>query len=281
MARASLVDEIAAVRVLCWELGLGEVTPLVLKAAHHTSLRVQPLMIVARVQSAEALDMARQSAIRELAVTRFLASQGAPALAPLENKLAGPYVTASSIITLWPYVEQEETADEADAPLAATALVWVHKCMLNYDGELPPYTQTLDRCWNVLAHGPASIALAHDDRELLKAHYLRLRGEVEATASDWLPLHGDVHLGNLLLGRQGPVWTDFEDACLGPREIDIAGLPSTVWPCFADADQTLIRRYADLKSVCVATWCSADIARSTEVREAAEYHLQRVRGLAF
>ena len=92
--------------------------------------------------------------------------------------------------------------------------------------------------------------------------------------------HGDAHPGNLLLTRSGLVWTDFEDACLGPREHDIACLPPAAWPYFRAVDQALVRRCADLKSVCVAVWCGADASRSAEVREAAEYQLHRVRGLA-
>jgi hypothetical protein len=74
---------------------------------------------------------------------------------------------------------------------------------------------------------------------------------------------------------------DFEDVCRGPREYDIAGLPFSAWSHFSDVDQTLASRFADLKSVCVAVWCGANISRSAEVREAAEYHLHRVRELAF
>ena len=50
------------------------------------------------------------------------------------------------------------------------------------------------------------------------------------------------------------------------------------WSRFEDADQALVARCADLKSVCVAIWCWADASRNAEVREAAEYHLERVRG---
>lgn len=154
----------------------------------------------------------------------------------------------------------------------------VHRELADYRGALPPYTQALDRCRDVLAAG--IIALNGDDHALLAAQYRRLRGEVEALADNAAPLHGDVHLGNLLLGSQGPLWTDFEDACLGPRELDIAGLPPTVWRDFADADQALVGRCADLRSVCVAIWCWADVSRSPEVRDAAGYHLDRVRHFA-
>jgi hypothetical protein len=279
MARSNVLDEIAIVSSICRELGLGEVTPVILNAAHHTTLLISPLMVVARVQSAEPIDTAWQRAAREIAVTRHLAGRSAPALVPLGD-LAGPHVTASSVVTFWPYVEHARTADEGDAALAAATLVSLHRALLDYDGRLPPYTQALDRCWTVLADHGASAALTNDDRYLLKTQYRRLRHEVEAAGGSWVPLHGDAHPGNLLLGGRGPLWVDFEDVCLGPREYDIAGLPPDAWPSFGDTDSALVRTYADLKSVCVAVWCSADISRSAEVREAAEYHLHRVRDLA-
>lgn len=127
---------------------------------------------------------------------------------------------------------------------------------------------------------PASIALTGDDSNVLKTQYRRLRHEVEAAGGSWNPLHGDVHLGNLVLDERGPIWVDFEDACLGPREYDICGLPSNAWPLFGEADQTLVRICSDPKSVCAAAWCSADISRSAEVREAANYHLRRSREMA-
>jgi Ser/Thr protein kinase RdoA (MazF antagonist) len=37
-------------------------------------------------------------------------------------------------------------------------------------------------------------------------------------------LHGDAHLGNCLPSATGPLWHDFECACRGPREYDLAGL---------------------------------------------------------
>jgi hypothetical protein len=281
MSRASLHDEIALVSTLCSDLGFIGITPAVLKAAHHTTLLLSPLPIVARVQSAEPIPVARERAVREVAVSRHLADRGAPVVAPLPGS-AGPHVVASSVVTLWPYVQYEGTAAESDAPLAAKTLAAVHDALRDYGGKLPPYTRALDRCRAVLDDNFAATALDRDDRNLLQAHYRRLRGKVEETASDaWVPLHGDVHLGNLLLCRDRSLWTDFEDACRGPREYDIAGLPPAAWPHFSAADLERVGLYADLKSVCVAVWCWSDISRSAEIREAAEYHLQRVRQLSF
>lgn len=281
MSRPSLQDEIAVVSTLCSDLGLGEATPTILKAAHHTTLLISPLSMVARVQSAEPIGAARERATREVAVSRYLADRTAHVVAPMVE-LAGPHVIASSVVTLWPYVKSDRTANETDVPLAAKMLASVHEAFLDYDDELPPYTQALDRCWTVLDDNFASAALSKDDRHLLKTQYCRLRSKVEETMiNSWVPLHGDAHLGNLLLCKDRSLWTDFEDACRGPCEYDIAGLPLAAWSHFSDADPERIRLYADLKSVCVAVWCWSSVSRSAEVREAAEYHLHRVKQLSF
>ncbi len=277
MARVSLAEEIAAVRAICRALGLGDVAPALLKAAHHTTLMVSPLALVARVQSAEPIERASLRAVREIAVARHLAARGTPIVAPLAARLAGPHVVGSQVVTFWPYLTHARTADESDTPLAAATLGAVHDGLRSYAAALPPYTETLDRCWRVLVEDRACAALPGNDRDLLKAHYRRLRRQVEARAGAWTALHGDAHLGNLLVGGCGPVWIDFEDACVGPREKDIAGLPSEAWPRFEDADAALVALFADLQSVCVAIWCWADVTRSQEVREAAAYHLDRVR----
>jgi Ser/Thr protein kinase RdoA (MazF antagonist) len=279
MARSTLDDEMTVVSAICRGLGLGEVTLATLKAAHHTTFLVSPLSIVARVQSSEPIDAARKTAIREVAVARHLAGKSAPALAPLED-IAGPHMVAACVVTLWPYVRHGRAAEEKDAAVAATTLDCVHRALLDYSGNLPTYTGALDHCWSVLTDDDACSGLGRQDRELLKAQYRRLRSEADGTASRWIPLHGDPHLGNLLVGEHGPVWLDFEDACLGPREYDIACLPVATWTQFGDTDQALIRNFANLRSICIAAWCWADLARSGGVREAAQDYLDRVREFA-
>ncbi len=280
MARSTLDEEISVVSAMCRNLGLGEVTLTPLNAAHHTTFLVSPLRIVARVQSSEPIEAARITAIREVAVARHLARRDAPALAPLDD-IAGPHVVASCVVTFWPYVDHGRTAEEEDAAVAAIALDSIHRALLDYSGDLPAYTGALDHCWSVLADNEACPGLGREDRDLLEAQYCRLRNEVDETASHWVPLHGDPHLGNLLFGQHGPLWLDFEDACLGPREYDIACLPVATWSHFGDANQALIRKYADLRSICIAVWCWDDLDRSHGAREAAQCHLNRVREFAF
>lgn len=279
MLRSTLEKELTTVCTICESLGLGEVTLAVLKAAHHTTVLVSPPGIVARVQSSEPLEDARNTASREIAIARHLAAGNAPALAPL-NDMPGPHVLGSCVVTLWPWVIHARAAEERDAAVAASTLDRVHHVLHDYGGDLPSYNGALEHCWSLLADKSACSTLPAQDRQLLEAQYRRLREQTDATASPWRPLHGDPHLGNLLLGESGALWLDFEDACRGPREYDIACLPASAWSHFADADQALIRAFADLRSICIAVWCWDDPGRSDGAREAAQSNLARVREFA-
>jgi aminoglycoside phosphotransferase (APT) family kinase protein len=56
---------------------------------------------------------------------------------------------------------------------------------------------------------------------------IRTRGE----AAEAL-VHGDLHPGNVLVGRSGPVVIDWENACAGPRDADVA----STWILLSIAD---------------------------------------------
>jgi aminoglycoside/choline kinase family phosphotransferase len=87
----------------------------------------------------------------------------------------------------------------------------VHRHLESFDGDLP-----------VLV-GPLSdieAALRISDDPVL--HRAAERLVPEALGWPRRPLHGDAHTGNLLSSRDGYLWLDFEDACLGPLEWDFA-----------------------------------------------------------
>jgi Ser/Thr protein kinase RdoA (MazF antagonist) len=237
------------------------------------------LAVVARVQSSKALAVAHQMAVRELAVAEHLVQCGASSLKPLEEH-GGPHIRGRSVVTLWHLLKNVRTAQHEDAAIAAASLASLHTALRGYGEKLAPYTEALDHCWEVLNDSGSCLALSENDRHLLKTQFRRLRDAVDRARAEWVPLHGDAHLGNLLLADDQPVWVDFEDACMGPREYDIAALPNEAWPHFDGIDLQLTRLYADLRSVCVAIWCWADLSRSREVSEAAEHHLLRVRRMA-
>ena len=57
----------------------------------------------------------------------------------------------------------------------------------------------------------------------------RAAAELVPLALSWprRPLHGDAHTGNVLMTPSGPLWTDFEDVCVGPVEWDLASMTIT------------------------------------------------------
>jgi Ser/Thr protein kinase RdoA (MazF antagonist) len=111
------------------------------------------------------------------------------------------------------------------------------------------------------------------DRLFLERLYATLRGALNVPRGTWQPLHGDAHLGNVLVAESGAVWMDVEAACLGPIEWDVVNLPAARWSQFSGIDASLMRLFADVRSLCVAVWCWAEFDRSAATAEAATYHL--------
>src|SRR5205085_12243127 len=94
---------------------------------------------------------------------------------------------------------------------------------------------------------------------------------------DCRPLHGDAHLGNVLITGSGATWMDLDDVCTGPLEWDVASLSSDAWSEFGGIDRDLTSLLADLRSLCVSVWSWADFERSADAREAAIYHLEELK----
>jgi thiamine kinase-like enzyme len=78
--------------------------------------------------------------------------------------------------------------------------------------EIPEWLDEVER-WNVLAES---------DLTTLRRGYAAIAAQIEALQLPEQPLHGDAHRKNVLKTSRGLVWTDFEDACRGPVEWDVA-----------------------------------------------------------
>ena len=92
----------------------------------------------------------------------------------------------------------------------------LHDGLASYSGDLPPLVGPLT---------DISTALTVSSDPTLH----RAAAELVPLALTWprRPLHGDAHTGNVLMTPDGPLWTDFEDACAGPVEWDLASLTLT------------------------------------------------------
>jgi hypothetical protein len=185
----------------------------VLREAWHVLVHLQPFPIVARVSTGLASPGAPKppGVVRELAVASHAARLGAPVMPPAGDLDPGPHWRDGHVVTFWRYVTPSA---EVDAAAAGSALRAVHDALADYDGPLPAagHPEDLDEMLAALEDSR--------DAEFLRELALR-RSDLDGQA-----LHGDAHLGNCLGSSAGPLWHDFETACRGPREYDLAALPS-------------------------------------------------------
>jgi Phosphotransferase enzyme family len=238
--------DLATVEKLAKELGIGPVAPSILKLAHHTTIRLFPLSIVARVQSAEPVERAAAAMERELALGRHLAAVGAPAVRPTIDPSPGPHIRGRAVTTLWSFVEHRPARDESDLTEAAEALRFIHKAMLGFRGDLPPFTRVFDRCGKLLGDPGSMPDIAPQDRAFLRDRLRSLREGLGSFTFDSVPLHGDTHAGNILVASHGAVWADLEAVCLGPLEWDLTPLHPAARSRFGRFDSALLDHFSEL-----------------------------------
>jgi hypothetical protein len=256
--------------IVARKAGIPRTEPVVLSCSRHVCVLLPELSTVARIGPATAADAA--SAIRELAVTRHLFQAGAPVVPPHEDMPSEPWVEEGMMVTLWPYVAHESAGydDQNKVARAAHALRRVHHALADYRGELPSYREKIDGCVALLRGQDAPPTLAADDRRFLLSTYELLADSLMTLSVGMSPIHGDAHMGNVFFAAGGPLWTDFEAACLGPREWDAAGVLHPT--AFQPLDPQVYRVMLGLRSLCVTVWCSA-LAADPDKRAAAQYHL--------
>ena len=257
-------------------LGMTSVTPVILKDSNHTSIHLVPFPVVARVVTPRVGQDPSTALSAELSVAKHLARAGAPIVAPTIDVPPGPHLEANETMTLWQFVAHCP-AEETDGPVAAEGLREIHSALGSYLGRLPSFEVALDACRRLLQEETALPALATPDKHFLLTEHDRLRRLLGAAAMAPVAIHGDPHLGNVLMTPRGPRWTDWESVCLGPLEWDLACLPESTLAIVPAVNTELLAVLRDLRSVCVAVWCWAEPDRAPEKRQAAEYHLRRLR----
>ena len=217
----------AAVEVAA-EHGLRSDRPVVLRDAWHVLVHLRPLPVVARVSSGRPYPEAppEEGVIIELAVGSLAARAGAPVVPPSDLLDPGPHRHAGHVVAFWQYVEPKR---EVEPVAAGEGLREIHEALVDYEGELPSlHTDDLARITDSLE--PSA------DVEFLRE--LGLRQPVGRTQV----LHGDAHLSNCL---PGPLWHDFETACRGPREFDLAALALSARVRGDDASRIALEAYGD------------------------------------
>jgi len=178
-------------------------------------------------------------------------------------------------LTLWHYAEAVPNAAIAPAEVAA-AIKIVHDALSDFDGTLPCFTLELDDARDLLQPG-RSPTLAPADRWFLLSVVSEIRTALTARGTVCRPLHGSPHQANWLQVADGLLLLDFETACYGPVEWDLAALDDDALSFFPNADGELILIMRRMRSVCVAAKCWVAPERAPELREAAHFHLKLLR----
>jgi Phosphotransferase enzyme family len=181
--------------------GLPTERPRVVRDLTNLLVRLEPAPVVARVQLTLAPLRGLAWADAEMNAATFLALAGAPIAPPADDVDPGPHEHDGMLVTFWRYVDHDP--GRAEPGLAGRALRELHDAFATYDGELP----TCDRLDEV--------------RRLVDEPELRDLAE-RLPPLDGQPIHGDAHLRNVLWTRDGPLWSDLENICRGPREFDLA-----------------------------------------------------------
>ncbi len=262
---------VAAAVAVAAEHGLRSDDPVVLRDAWHVLVHLRPLPLVARVSSGRPYPAGppEDDVIRELGVAAHAARAGAPVVPPSDLLDPGPHRHGGHVVAFWRYVEPRGVLDPRAAGRALRA---VHDALVDYEAELP--VLHVDDLTGITDRLEPSA-----DVELLRELGLR-RPEGPAQA-----IHGDAHLGNCL---PGPLWHDFETACRGPRELDLAALAASAREGEDEAAQIALEAYgehdADLLEELVpvyAAWIYASfmaaLPRRPELRPVLEERLRWLR----
>jgi hypothetical protein len=231
----------AACEVACAH-GLPVESAELVSFASNVILRLQPINVVARVSGGAALVRSNTEGPKhEVEVCGFLADAGAPMVAPSKLLDPGPHEFDGLSVTFW------EGLTSRELPLPEMAAL-----------------DSLRRCCAALSSCPTALPYMrgyHETRHVFHGLWQNNRldsidpGKVVrrlavidealeaiggALSPRNVPLHGDAHLGNVIVTEQSSgltcLWLDWDDVCVGPIEWDYACM--AVSP---RADEALLR----------------------------------------
>ena len=267
---------IAAALAVARREGVSCDEPVVLREAWHVLLHLRPAPVVARVSAPPAPGGPKaDDVVRELAVASHAAHRGAPVVPPSDRVDPGPHRHDGHVVTLWRYIE---TSGDLDAAAAGRGLRAVHDALADYEGRLPTAGHPVELAEML------SLLDDSDDVTFLQ-QVASTRPELDGQA-----LHGDAHLFNCLSSGGGPLWHDFETACRGPREYDLAALvlrdhsqggdaaARAALRAYGEHDPELLRVCVPLYAVWVFTSFLTALPRRPELEPVVRARLEWLRG---
>ncbi|WP_030257801.1 phosphotransferase [Streptomyces violens] len=219
------------------ELGLTVTDPTVLHDVFSVVVHLAPSPVVARIPTVlphpeDLVALARRQQ-DELDVTRWLADQGIPVIAPSPLVPHKPVQRDGYSMTFWPFVP-EDRDKEPDYVANAESVADLHAAMRAYPGRLEFLSaadpQFIAESLARLDQHPTLIGAAELDRARREWRILeplvrsRTAFEARFPGVDLQPIHGDSPPANIFSAVDGDRYADFELVTLGPIEWDLAAL---------------------------------------------------------
>jgi Ser/Thr protein kinase RdoA (MazF antagonist) len=255
------------------EAGLDVREPRLLRDLTNVLVHLAPAQVVARVPMTFTRLRGRAWIERELALTAYLAAAGAEVAGPCRSVDPGPYERDGYLVTLWEYVEHDPER-ALDARRAGAALRQVHELLATTPAHGLEHFAWLEEIEALIG----LLRLSPDERSLFQEALAASRSRVAGLDLSLQPVHGDAHHGNVLRGPAGPLWTDFENLCLGPRELDLACTEiraraqgrqpedDELFAGYGDFDRELVSQLVPVHALFLAAWTFELAERTPEVR---------------
>jgi hypothetical protein len=252
--------------------------PVVLKDSNNTVIHLTPSPVVAKVATATLTRKTLSNLEHELKVALHLVELEAPIVPPSREIPPATYWSDDLEITFWQYCPGK-VRENVDHPELAAALQQFHAALASYNGALKPFTEDYAVCNSLLDSDRLSPELARDDRQFLRQVYEHLSASLQDLDYERVPVHTEIHGGNILWTKRKPLLIDFESCSRGPRELDFLFFSEKNLSACPELNKQLMDILSQLRSFRVAVWCWSQPDRAPEVREAAEYHLSRLHDL--
>ena len=172
----------------------------------------------------------------DLDLAGYLAARNFPVVLPSKELPPGPHLHDGLALTFWEFVEHDRNYI-ANAQEVGLFLRDLHAELRGYSGplrRLSPFAEIPQWLDEVASRNDDEVVSWNNDKveswnttdaadiDMLRRGFALVSAEIEALDLPQQPLHGDAHKKNVLKTSTGLVWTDFEDACSGPIEWDLA-----------------------------------------------------------
>ncbi len=190
---------------------------VVLGEGMNVLVHLRPAPVVARVTRLAHLVWPIAALAGGVGLATALGDRAVPPSARIEP---GPHLEAGRYVTFWTY----RTGPTASAAEAGAALRVFHETAQPYRGPLRSFDPRPDALRVADLVGGTAGETLRDGANRLTLPALPQQA-----------IHGDAHFENVLAGG---VWQDFDEACLGPREWDIASMIHR-WVVFGELEDEM------------------------------------------